>query len=125
MSAQKLLRQAGWGAVTAGISRVRGGTGVRVPSLQSPVGRLAALVLLVFVTNGASCFRSGIPVCLSQVFQASLKLLKMVITQYIPRHRLGRLETTHCVESTVPVLLARTGDSSGRLRVLACNFIQV
>lgn len=60
-----------------------------------------------------------------QVFQASLKLVKMIITQYIPKHKLSKLETTHCVERTVPLLLARTGDSSARLRVMALNFIQV
>ncbi|XP_035945446.1 centrosomal protein of 104 kDa isoform X2 [Halichoerus grypus] len=58
------------------------------------------------------------------VFQASLKLLKMIITQYIPKHKLSKLETTHCVERTIPVLLTRTGDSSARLRVIASNFIQ-
>lgn len=58
------------------------------------------------------------------VFQAALKLLKMIITQYIPKHRLSKLETTHCVERTVPVLLSRTGDSSARLRAVASNFIQ-
>ncbi|XP_053431420.1 centrosomal protein of 104 kDa isoform X3 [Nycticebus coucang] len=60
----------------------------------------------------------------SSVFQASLKLLKMIITQYIPKHRLSKLETTHCVERTIPILLTRTGDSSARLRVMAVNFIQ-
>ncbi|XP_044919543.1 centrosomal protein of 104 kDa isoform X2 [Mustela putorius furo] len=58
------------------------------------------------------------------VFQASLKLLKMMITQYIPKHKLSKLETAHCVERTIPVLLTRTGDSSARLRVVASNFIQ-
>ncbi|XP_045754811.1 centrosomal protein of 104 kDa isoform X1 [Mirounga angustirostris] len=58
------------------------------------------------------------------VFQASLKLLKMIITQYIPKHKLGKLETAHCVERTIPVLLTRAGDSSARLRVTASNFIQ-
>lgn len=61
----------------------------------------------------------------TSVFQASLKLLKMIITQYIPKHKLSKLETTHCVERTVPLLLTRTGDSSARLRVIALNFIQV
>ncbi|XP_067328917.1 centrosomal protein of 104 kDa isoform X1 [Anolis sagrei] len=60
----------------------------------------------------------------SSVFQASLKLLKMIITQFIPRHKLGRQETSHCVERTFPNLLSRTGDSSARLRVAAANFIQ-
>ncbi|NWV77440.1 CE104 protein, partial [Dasyornis broadbenti] len=60
----------------------------------------------------------------SSVFQASLKLLKMIITQYIPKHKLGKLETSHCVEKTLPHLLSRTGDSSSRLRLLALNFVQ-
>ncbi|NXS00793.1 CE104 protein, partial [Oxylabes madagascariensis] len=60
----------------------------------------------------------------SSVFQASLKLLKMIITQYIPKHKLGKLETSHCVEKTLPHLLSRTGDSSSRLRLVASTFIQ-
>ncbi|KAL2296504.1 hypothetical protein Nmel_015823 [Mimus melanotis] len=60
----------------------------------------------------------------SSVFQASLKLLKMVITQYIPKHKLGKLEISHCVEKTLPDLLSKTGDSSSRLRLLASTFIQ-
>ncbi|NXG18430.1 CE104 protein, partial [Grallaria varia] len=60
----------------------------------------------------------------SSVFQASLKLLKMIITKYIPKHKLGKLETSHCVEKTLPNLLSRTGDSSSRLRFLASAFIQ-
>ncbi|KAM9706718.1 centrosomal protein of 104 kDa isoform 4-T4 [Dama dama] len=68
--------------------------------------------------------RRAIRDIVTPVFQASLKLLKMIITQYIPKHKLGRLETAHCVERTIPVLLTRTGDSSARLRVMASNFIQ-
>ncbi|XP_006885867.1 PREDICTED: centrosomal protein of 104 kDa [Elephantulus edwardii] len=60
----------------------------------------------------------------TSVFQASLKLLKMVITQYIPKHKLSKVETTHCVERTIPTLLTRTGDSSARLRIIASSFIQ-
>ncbi|XP_021099293.1 centrosomal protein of 104 kDa isoform X2 [Heterocephalus glaber] len=60
----------------------------------------------------------------TSVFQVSLKLLKMLVTQYIPKHKLGKLETAHCVERTVPGLLARTGDSCTRLRIAASNFIQ-
>ncbi|XP_015270171.1 PREDICTED: centrosomal protein of 104 kDa [Gekko japonicus] len=60
----------------------------------------------------------------SSVFQASLKLFKMIITQYIPKHKLGKQETAHCVEKVFPNLLSRTGDSSGRLRVAAANFIK-
>ncbi|NWR59654.1 CE104 protein, partial [Bucorvus abyssinicus] len=68
--------------------------------------------------------RRAIKDIVSSVFQASLKLLKMIITQYIPKHKLGKLETSHCVEKTLPDLLARTGDSSSRLRLVASNFIQ-
>ncbi|XP_053516221.1 centrosomal protein of 104 kDa isoform X2 [Artibeus jamaicensis] len=68
--------------------------------------------------------RRAIQDMVTPVFQAALKLLKMIITQYIPKHRLSKLETTHCVERTIPVLLARTGDSSARLRAVASNFIQ-
>lgn len=78
-------------------------------------GLLRAAVFLI---------RRAIRDIVTPVFQASLKLLKMVITQYIPKHKLGKLETMHCVERTIPVLLTRTGDSSARLRVVASNFIQ-
>ncbi|KFQ17068.1 Centrosomal protein of 104 kDa [Merops nubicus] len=68
--------------------------------------------------------RRAIKDIVSSVFQASLQLLKMIITQYIPKHELGRTETSHCVEKTLPNLLSRTGDSSSRLRLVASNFIQ-
>uniref|UniRef100_A0A8B9E7T8 Centrosomal protein of 104 kDa n=1 Tax=Anser cygnoides TaxID=8845 RepID=A0A8B9E7T8_ANSCY len=68
--------------------------------------------------------RRAIKDIVSSVFQASLKLLKMIITQYIPKHKLGKQETSHCVEKTLPSLLSRTGDSSSRLRLVASNFIQ-
>ncbi|NXS58955.1 CE104 protein, partial [Brachypteracias leptosomus] len=68
--------------------------------------------------------RRAIKDTVSSVFQASLKLLKMIITQYIPKHELGKLETSHCVEKTLPDLLSRTGDSSSRFRLMASNFIQ-
>ncbi|KAM8927237.1 centrosomal protein of 104 kDa [Pelodytes ibericus] len=60
----------------------------------------------------------------TSVFQASLRLLKMIITHYIPKHKLGKIETTHCVEKTLPDLLSRTGDSAARHRSIAANFIQ-
>ncbi|XP_053941925.1 centrosomal protein of 104 kDa [Cuculus canorus] len=68
--------------------------------------------------------RRAIKDIVSSVFQASLKLLKMIVTQYIPKHKLGKPETAHCVEKTLPNLLSRTGDSSSRLRLMAVNFIQ-
>uniref|UniRef100_A0A8B9FXM6 Centrosomal protein of 104 kDa n=1 Tax=Amazona collaria TaxID=241587 RepID=A0A8B9FXM6_9PSIT len=68
--------------------------------------------------------RRAIKDIVPSVFHASLKLLKMIIMQYIPKHKLGKLETSHCVEKTLPDLLSRTGDSSSRLRLAASNFIQ-
>ncbi|NXV78020.1 CE104 protein, partial [Atlantisia rogersi] len=68
--------------------------------------------------------RRAIKDIVSSVFQASLKLLKMIITQYIPKHKLGKVETAHCLEKTLPNLLCRTGDSSPRLRFVASSFIQ-
>lgn len=82
-------------------------------------------MVVLFPPRGNSVRTARLSAPLSQVFQASLKVLKMLITQYIPKHKLSKLETTHCVERTLPVLLARTGDSSARLRVVASNFIQV
>ncbi|XP_020013962.1 centrosomal protein of 104 kDa isoform X2 [Castor canadensis] len=91
--------------------------------LEMPIGTpkedlKSTLRAAIFLT------RRAIKDIVTSVFQASLKLLKMIITQYIPKHRLSKLETTHCVERTVPVLLSRTGDSSSRLRIMASNFIQ-
>ncbi|XP_018083433.1 centrosomal protein of 104 kDa isoform X4 [Xenopus laevis] len=60
----------------------------------------------------------------TSVFQASLRLLKMIITDYIPKHKLGKGETTHCVEKCLPDLLVRTGDSTSRHRLISANFIQ-
>ncbi|MFT7804571.1 centrosomal protein of 104 kDa [Arapaima gigas] len=60
----------------------------------------------------------------SSVLQASLKLLKTLLIQFIPGHKLGKAEVAHCVEQTWVGLLARTGDSSGRVRATATSFIQ-
>ncbi|XP_030641100.1 centrosomal protein of 104 kDa [Chanos chanos] len=60
----------------------------------------------------------------SSVFQASLKLLKMILSQFIPKYHLGRTEVTHCLEQIWPNLISRTGDSSSRLRTLAVTFVQ-
>ncbi|KAM4570764.1 centrosomal protein of 104 kDa [Fundulus diaphanus] len=60
----------------------------------------------------------------SSVFHASLKLLGLLLNQLIPGLGLGRAEVTHCLEQTFPSLLARTGDSSHRLRAAAIALIQ-
>ncbi|XP_066499761.1 centrosomal protein of 104 kDa [Hoplias malabaricus] len=60
----------------------------------------------------------------SSVFQASLKLLRMILSEFVPSHQLGKSEVTYCVEQTWSVLLSRTGESTQRLRTLAISFIQ-
>ncbi|XP_022056229.2 centrosomal protein of 104 kDa isoform X2 [Acanthochromis polyacanthus] len=59
----------------------------------------------------------------TSVFHASLKLLRLMLSQLIPGLGLGRAEVTHCLEQTCPNLLARTGDSASRLRATATSFI--
>ncbi|XP_040922106.1 centrosomal protein of 104 kDa isoform X2 [Toxotes jaculatrix] len=60
----------------------------------------------------------------SSVFHASLKLLRLILSQLIPGSGLGRTELTHCLEQTWPNLLARTGDSVSRLRATVTAFIR-
>ncbi|XP_061592671.1 centrosomal protein of 104 kDa isoform X2 [Cololabis saira] len=60
----------------------------------------------------------------ASVFYASLKLLRLMLSQLIPGLGLGRAEVTHCLEMTFPNLLARTGDSASRPRAAAVTFIQ-
>uniref|UniRef100_A0A668AZ19 Centrosomal protein of 104 kDa n=1 Tax=Myripristis murdjan TaxID=586833 RepID=A0A668AZ19_9TELE len=68
--------------------------------------------------------KRGLPDKVSSVFQASLKLLRLLLSQLIPGLGLGRAEVAHCLEQTWPNLLARTGDSSSRIRATATAFIQ-
>uniref|UniRef100_A0AAR2KEX6 Centrosomal protein of 104 kDa n=1 Tax=Pygocentrus nattereri TaxID=42514 RepID=A0AAR2KEX6_PYGNA len=60
----------------------------------------------------------------SSVFQASLKLLRMVLSEFVSSHQLGRSEVSYCGEQIWPALLSRTGESTPRLRALAITFIQ-
>uniref|UniRef100_A0AAY4BF90 Centrosomal protein of 104 kDa n=1 Tax=Denticeps clupeoides TaxID=299321 RepID=A0AAY4BF90_9TELE len=60
----------------------------------------------------------------SSVFQASLKLLEIILTQFVTKHHLGKAEVAHCLEQIWPNLLSRTGDSSSRVRAVAMTFIQ-
>uniref|UniRef100_UPI0037E97901 centrosomal protein of 104 kDa n=1 Tax=Semicossyphus pulcher TaxID=241346 RepID=UPI0037E97901 len=60
----------------------------------------------------------------SSVFHASLKLLRLLLSQLIPALGLGRTEMTHCLEQTWPNLVVRTGDSASRLRATASAFIK-
>ncbi|XP_017322902.1 centrosomal protein of 104 kDa isoform X1 [Ictalurus punctatus] len=60
----------------------------------------------------------------SSVFQASLKLLRMILKEFVSSHQLGRSEISYCVEHVWPSLLYRTGEFTVRLRTLAISFIQ-
>ncbi|RXN34496.1 centrosomal protein of 104 kDa-like [Labeo rohita] len=60
----------------------------------------------------------------SSVFLASLNLLRMILSEFIPNHQLGKSEISHCVEQTWNNLLSRTGESTPRLRTQAVTFIQ-
>uniref|UniRef100_A0AAQ4QJ10 Centrosomal protein of 104 kDa n=1 Tax=Gasterosteus aculeatus aculeatus TaxID=481459 RepID=A0AAQ4QJ10_GASAC len=60
----------------------------------------------------------------SSVFHASLKLLRLLLSQLVPGLGPGRAEVSHCIDQTWPSLLARTGDSVSRLRCAASAFIQ-
>ncbi|XP_042348111.1 centrosomal protein of 104 kDa [Plectropomus leopardus] len=60
----------------------------------------------------------------SSVFHASLKLLRLLLSQLIPSLGLGRAEVTYCIDQTWPNLLSKTGDSASRLRGAATAFIQ-
>ncbi|XP_063720307.1 centrosomal protein of 104 kDa-like isoform X2 [Symsagittifera roscoffensis] len=57
------------------------------------------------------------------VFNASLKLLKMILVEYIPKHSIDRADTIYAVEKTLPNLVSRTGETSQRQRVAAKDFI--
>ncbi|XP_046728141.1 centrosomal protein of 104 kDa isoform X2 [Silurus meridionalis] len=60
----------------------------------------------------------------SSVFQAAIKLLRMILKEFVSSHQLGRSEISYCVEHTWPSLLSRTGESTERLRTQAVAFIQ-
>ncbi|XP_034552393.1 centrosomal protein of 104 kDa isoform X2 [Notolabrus celidotus] len=60
----------------------------------------------------------------SSVFHASLKLLRLLLSQLIPGLGLGRTEMNHCLDQTWPSLLVRTRDSASRMRTTAAAFIQ-
>ncbi|XP_072305435.1 centrosomal protein of 104 kDa [Eucyclogobius newberryi] len=60
----------------------------------------------------------------STVFQASLKLLFLLLSEVIPGAGLGRAEFSLCLEQTWPHLLPRIGDACNRLRLAAIAFVQ-
>ncbi|XP_006811920.1 centrosomal protein of 104 kDa-like [Saccoglossus kowalevskii] len=57
------------------------------------------------------------------VFNAALNLLRMILEEWIPKHKIPKQDTTHAVDKTLPELLARTGDTAQRLRETDIKFI--
>ncbi|KAM4609915.1 centrosomal protein of 104 kDa [Polymixia lowei] len=60
----------------------------------------------------------------SSVFQASLKLLRLLLSHLITGLGLGRAEVTYCLEQTWANLLARSADPASRFRAAASALIQ-
>ncbi|KAJ8320817.1 hypothetical protein KUTeg_002404 [Tegillarca granosa] len=57
------------------------------------------------------------------VFKAGLHLLKMALTEYIPKHKIPRGDTSYAVERTLVNLLHKTGDTAARNRDDAKKYI--
>ncbi|XP_052715307.1 centrosomal protein of 104 kDa-like isoform X2 [Crassostrea angulata] len=57
------------------------------------------------------------------VFKAGLHLLRMILTEYIPKHKLTKQDTIYAVEKTMPNLLHKGGDTAQRNREDAKNFV--
>ena len=45
------------------------------------------------------------------VYNAALRLLEMILVDFIPRHKLGKPETSHAVQHTLPALIQKTGET--------------
>lgn len=57
------------------------------------------------------------------IFQHSIKLLHFLLTEFAPRHSLGKTELNYVLEKALPVLLHRSGDTNARLRQRAHEYI--
>ena len=49
------------------------------------------------------------------VFHAALKLLEMILVDFIPKHKLGKAEVSHAVNHTLPALIQKTGETVSSL----------
>lgn len=57
------------------------------------------------------------------VFKAGLHLLKMMLTEYVPKHKIQKQDTVWAVEKSMQNLLHKSGDTAVRNRDDAKNFI--
>ncbi|XP_033763312.1 centrosomal protein of 104 kDa-like isoform X1 [Pecten maximus] len=58
------------------------------------------------------------------VFKAGLHLLKMLLTEYCSKHRLGKSDIVHTVELVMPELFNKSADTAARNRDDAKNFLK-
>ncbi|XP_052081359.1 centrosomal protein of 104 kDa-like isoform X5 [Mytilus californianus] len=57
------------------------------------------------------------------VFKAGLHLLKMILTEYVPKHKIPKQDTVWAVERSMQNLLHKSGDTAVRNRDDAKNFV--
>jgi len=57
------------------------------------------------------------------VFHASLKLLELILVDFIPRHKLAKSDVLKAVTMTLPNLILKTGETVVRSRSTALDFI--
>uniref|UniRef100_H2Z821 Centrosomal protein of 104 kDa n=1 Tax=Ciona savignyi TaxID=51511 RepID=H2Z821_CIOSA len=57
------------------------------------------------------------------VFHASLKLLELILVDFIPKHKLGKSEIVFAVSRTLPNLFQKSGETAARSRNAAIEFI--
>ncbi|XP_076086255.1 centrosomal protein of 104 kDa-like isoform X1 [Mytilus galloprovincialis] len=57
------------------------------------------------------------------VFKAGLHLLKMILTEYVPKHKIQKQDTVWAVERSMQNLLHKSGDTAVRNRDDAKNFV--
>ncbi|XP_039259269.2 centrosomal protein of 104 kDa-like [Styela clava] len=57
------------------------------------------------------------------VFTASLQVLELLLTYFIPQHHLGKNDLSYTINQTLPKLIQKTGESVARARGTALDFI--
>lgn len=57
------------------------------------------------------------------VHRTALKLLETILVDFIPRHKLSKVDITHVVAHTFPTLVQKTGETAPRGRASAVEFI--
>jgi len=57
------------------------------------------------------------------VFKAALNLLRMILTEYVPKHKISKADTSYAVEKSLQNLLHKAGDTAARNRDDAKKFV--